>query len=132
MQRLRLRSPATRRDSFDHLRELDQNGFPIAIANIYNAGIEIVKGIVKAWDCTYKKGIKPTNYIGDIFGSLGGKPDFRSWQLDRRRCCQAEWWKWRFAEERWARSEVSRAPQGPHLCRPGAVSTSSRDRPICI
>ena len=24
----------------------------------------------------YKQGIKATNYIGDIFGSLGGVPDF--------------------------------------------------------
>ncbi|KAH8899165.1 NUP-domain-containing protein [Thozetella sp. PMI_491] len=61
---------------FDHLRVLDQNGFGIAIANIYNAGIEIVKGIIKGWDCTFKNGITPTNYIGDIFGSLGGIPDF--------------------------------------------------------
>ena len=54
----------------------DQNGFGIAIDNIYNAGVEIIKGILKNWDCTFKKGIKPTNYIGDIFGSLGGEPDF--------------------------------------------------------
>ena len=55
---------------------MDQNGFVIAIDNIYNAGIEIVKGILADWDYTFKAGIKPTNYIGDIFGSLGGKPDF--------------------------------------------------------
>lgn len=61
---------------YDHLLVLDQNGFPIAIDNIYNAGVEIVKGILKNWDCTFKKGVKPTNYIGDIFGSLGGEPDF--------------------------------------------------------
>ncbi|EOO00723.1 putative purine nucleoside protein [Phaeoacremonium minimum UCRPA7] len=62
--------------AFDHLRLSDQNGFGIAIDNIYNAGVEIIKGILKNWDCTFKKGIKPTNYIGDIFGSLGGEPDF--------------------------------------------------------
>ena len=28
------------------------------------------------WECTFKEGIKPTNYIGDIWGSLGGHPDF--------------------------------------------------------
>jgi hypothetical protein len=61
---------------FDHLRILDQNGFLIAIDNIYKAGVEIVQGILKDWDCTFKKGVKPTNYIGDIFGSLGGHPDF--------------------------------------------------------
>lgn len=61
---------------FDHLRVLDQNGFAIAIDNIYNAGVEIVKGIVERWDCGFNEGIKPTNYVGDIFGSLGGEPDF--------------------------------------------------------
>ena len=62
--------------AFRHLRELDQNGFLIAIDNIYLAGVEIIKGVLKNWDCTFKKGVKPTNYIGDIFGSLPGEPDF--------------------------------------------------------
>ncbi|KAH6978966.1 purine nucleoside permease-domain-containing protein [Fusarium venenatum] len=53
-----------------------QNGFGIAIANIFNAGIEIVKGIVHDWDETFKDGITAENYVGDIFGSLGGEPDF--------------------------------------------------------
>jgi len=47
-----------------------------AIANIYAAGVKIAKGIVDDWDCTFEAGIKPTNYVGDIFGSLGGDPDF--------------------------------------------------------
>jgi purine nucleoside permease (NUP) len=55
---------------------LDQNGFLIAIDNIYLAGVEIVKSVLGNWDCTFKKGVKPTNYIGDIFGSLAGEPDF--------------------------------------------------------
>lgn len=62
--------------AFDNLVTADQNGFEIAIENIYNAGVEIVKGILKNWDCTFKKGVTPANYIGDIFGSLGGEPDF--------------------------------------------------------
>jgi hypothetical protein len=61
---------------YEHLRVLDQNGFSIAIENIYYAGVEIVKGVLKKWDCSFAAGIKPTNYIGDIFGSLGGEPDF--------------------------------------------------------
>lgn len=44
--------------------------------NIYSAGIEIVKGIVEDWECTFKDGIKSNNYIGDIWGSLGGHPDY--------------------------------------------------------
>lgn len=55
---------------------MDQNGFVIAVDNIFNAGVEIVKGILAGWDGTFEAGIRPTNYVGDIFGSLGGTPDF--------------------------------------------------------
>jgi Purine nucleoside permease (NUP) len=48
----------------------------IAIENLFNVGIGIVRGIVSDWNCTYQRGIEPTNYIGDIFGSLGEEPDF--------------------------------------------------------
>jgi hypothetical protein len=61
---------------WEHLTRADQNGFHIAIANLYNAGIEIVKGILDNWNCTFERGVVPANYIGDIFGSLGGHPDF--------------------------------------------------------
>ncbi|OAA62747.1 purine nucleoside permease [Niveomyces insectorum RCEF 264] len=62
--------------AFDNLRIVDQNGFGIAIDNIYAAGVEIVRGILDGWETTFKAGVKPTNYVGDIFGSLGGQPDF--------------------------------------------------------
>lgn len=62
--------------AYDHLLINDQNGFEIAIENIYYAGIEIVKGVLSDWNCTFKDGVKPSNYIGDVFGSLGGEPDF--------------------------------------------------------
>ncbi|KAK3951087.1 purine nucleoside permease [Pseudoneurospora amorphoporcata] len=61
--------------AYQHLLE-DQNGFPTAVANLGKAGVEIVQGILQGWEQTFQKGIKPTNYIGDIFGSLGGQPDF--------------------------------------------------------
>lgn len=51
-------------------------GFEPAIMNIMLAGIKVVEGIVEGWDDVFGRGIKPTNYIGDIFGSLGGQPDF--------------------------------------------------------
>lgn len=54
----------------------NQGAFLPAIANIYLAGIKVVTGILDHWDEEFKKGIKPTNYIGDAFGSLGGTPDF--------------------------------------------------------
>ena len=68
--------PPPGQTDYDHLIFEDQNGFEIAVSNTYNAGIEVVRGIISGWSCTFRKGIKPTNYIGDIFGSLGGHPDF--------------------------------------------------------
>lgn len=62
--------------AYDHLLLSSQGGFEPSVENIYNAGIEIVRGILTSWNCTFAKGVAPTNYIGDIFGSLGGEPDF--------------------------------------------------------
>lgn len=54
----------------------DQGAFEPAIENIYNTGIEVVKGILDGWDSTFEKGVPTSNYIGDIFGTLGGTPNF--------------------------------------------------------
>ncbi|TFY57016.1 hypothetical protein EVJ58_g7280 [Rhodofomes roseus] len=54
----------------------DQGGFEPAIQNIYKAGIKVLEGIIEGWEGSFKKGIAPTNYVGDIFGTLGGTPDF--------------------------------------------------------
>ncbi|KAI9800320.1 MAG: hypothetical protein M1833_003434 [Piccolia ochrophora] len=54
----------------------EQGGFEIAISNIYLAGVEVVMGILDGWDAVFERGVEPSNYIGDIFGSLGGTPDF--------------------------------------------------------
>ncbi|KAF4594450.1 Purine nucleoside permease [Ophiocordyceps camponoti-floridani] len=59
-----------------HLTRIDQNGFVIAIENLYRAGMEIVRGILAGWHSTYSRGIPAPNYLGDVFGSLGGTPDF--------------------------------------------------------
>ena len=61
---------------WEHLVVSHQNGFDIAIDNIYNAGIAVVRGILNGWECGLADGVPPDNYIGDIFGSLGGEPDF--------------------------------------------------------
>jgi purine nucleoside permease len=60
----------------DNLFYAEQGGFEPAIQNIYIAGTPVVKGILAGWTKTFEKGVKPTNYIGDIFGTLGGTPDF--------------------------------------------------------
>ncbi|KAK4182988.1 purine nucleoside permease [Podospora australis] len=62
--------------AYEHLLVLQQNGFEVAIKNIYMAGIEIVRGIHAEWRSVFLKGVKPTNYVGDIWGTLGGHPDF--------------------------------------------------------
>jgi hypothetical protein len=54
----------------------EQGAFNPSIANIYNAGIEVVKGILNGWDSTFAAGMNASNYIGDIFGTLGGTPNF--------------------------------------------------------
>lgn len=61
---------------WEHLAVSDQNGFDIAIENTYRAGLPIVQGILEGWDNKFAKGIPASNYVGDILGSLGGKPDF--------------------------------------------------------
>lgn len=59
-----------------NLLYVNQGGFPPAIKNIYLAGIKVVTGILDGWNSTFEKGIKPTNYLGDAFATLGGSPDF--------------------------------------------------------
>ncbi len=59
-----------------NLLYVNQGGFPPAITNIYRAGIKVVMGVLDGWDSTFEKGLKPTNYAGDIFATLGGTPDF--------------------------------------------------------
>lgn len=68
--------PAPGQSSLEHLTVTNQNGLDIATANLYHAGIEVVRGIVSGWNSTFRQGVAPDNYIGDIFGSLGGFPDF--------------------------------------------------------
>lgn len=53
-----------------------QGAFEPAVQNLYLAGIQIVEGILKEWNSTFAQGVNATNYIGDIFGTLGGEPDF--------------------------------------------------------
>jgi purine nucleoside permease len=51
-------------------------GFEPSVLNLHIAGVPIIQGIISEWKQTFEGGIKPTNYVGDIFGSLGGEPDF--------------------------------------------------------
>lgn len=78
-----------------NLMYIDQGAFLPALANLYLAGIKVVVGILDGWDTKFEKGIKPSNYVGDIFATLGGTPDFGppdvqgSTNLKRRRALPA-------------------------------------------
>lgn len=48
--------------------------FRPAIEYIYQAAIEVLEAILQGWP-RFEKGIAARNYVGDIFGSLGGEPD---------------------------------------------------------
>jgi len=52
------------------------SGFAAAMMNLRVAGVPIVQGIVQGWEELFAAGIKPSNYVGDILGTLGGHPDF--------------------------------------------------------
>lgn len=54
----------------------DAGGFEPALANLYHAGIHVVQGILDGWHTTFVNGVRTHNYVGDIFGTLGGEPDF--------------------------------------------------------
>ncbi|KAH7141345.1 purine nucleoside permease, partial [Dactylonectria estremocensis] len=69
--------PPPEMDVLTHLRGEHLNGVQIAVDNIFLAGVEIVKGILGGWDKTFLSGIKPSNYVGDILGTIGGVPGFR-------------------------------------------------------
>ena len=51
-------------------------GYPLALRNMYLTGAQVVKGILDNWDNGFKKIVTAENYIGDIMGSLGERPDF--------------------------------------------------------
>ncbi|KAF2105867.1 purine nucleoside permease [Lophiotrema nucula] len=54
----------------------NQGAFEPAVQNIYLAGVKVVEGILGGWNTTFAQGVNATNYIGDIFGTIGGEPDF--------------------------------------------------------
>lgn len=60
----------------DNLFSVSQGAFQSSLYNLYLAGSRVVDGILKGWGCTFENGVKAENYIGDIFGTLGGTPDF--------------------------------------------------------
>ena len=67
--------PYANQTILDNLLDESQ-GFEPSIENIYLAGIKVIEGILHGWANRFEAGIKADNYVGDIFGTLGGEPDF--------------------------------------------------------
>jgi purine nucleoside permease len=69
------RAPPDETEVF-HLLYAQQQGFLPSIVNIFIAGSAIANDVLNNWDTLYAEGIKPTNYIGDLFNSLNySNPD---------------------------------------------------------
>lgn len=70
--------PSWANDTVGFFNEADQGGSHVAFVNLVNAGLPFVTDVISNWDSVYKSGdkYKPDNYIGDIYGTLGGTPDF--------------------------------------------------------
>jgi len=62
--------------AYDNLVNGQEAGYDASLQNLRIAGVLIVTTIVNEWETKFKMGVKLKNYIGDAFGSLGGKPDF--------------------------------------------------------
>lgn len=64
----------------DNLFYVPQGAFESAVGNLWGAGREVVRGIVGGWRRGegFERGVREREggYVGDLFGSLGGKPDF--------------------------------------------------------
>lgn len=72
-------------DPVFHLLHAEQGGFEVSITNIYVAGVKVVEGIINGWEKKFKGGVKANNYVGDIFGILGGNPDFGPGKISKKR-----------------------------------------------
>lgn len=55
---------------------MDKGGLGPSTRNLYLTALKVSEGILGEWATKFEAGIAPDNYIGDIFGSLGGKPSF--------------------------------------------------------
>ncbi|KAK6198020.1 purine nucleoside permease [Scheffersomyces amazonensis] len=55
-----------------------QGGISASLDNLVLAGTPIIHDILSKWDSVYEAGVKyeSKNYVGDIFGTLGGTPNF--------------------------------------------------------
>lgn len=70
--------PSLANNTVGFFNNVSQGGIGASLDNLVNAGLPFITDVLEHWDDVYESGkkFKPTNYVGDIFATLGGKPDF--------------------------------------------------------
>ncbi|SGZ52333.1 CIC11C00000005443 [Sungouiella intermedia] len=70
--------PSKANDTVSWFNNPKDGGSGAAYSNLVVAGLPIVSDILENWDDVYYSGkeFEPENYTGDIFNTLGGKPDY--------------------------------------------------------
>lgn len=76
--------PSRANDTVAWFNDPQSGGASAAFENLPIAGIPFVNDVLTHWEDVYKTGesFAPTNYIGDIFNTLGGTPDFGKSSFD--------------------------------------------------
>ncbi len=64
-------------DTVNFFNNVSQGGSYVAIENIYRAGLPFVNDVIANWASLYEtNSFDSDNYLGDVFGTLGGEPTF--------------------------------------------------------
>lgn len=76
--------PPPSMSAYEYFFNRSDGGISASLENLVIAGTPIIHDIVQNWDKIYKSGEKYSskNYVGDIFATLGGKPDFGKESFD--------------------------------------------------
>ncbi|CUM65697.1 uncharacterized protein PRCAT00003345001 [Priceomyces carsonii] len=70
--------PSLANDTVKFFTKTNEGGSIAAVENLVNAGFPFIRDVVQKWDKIYSSGKRfpSKNYVGDIYGTLGGIPDF--------------------------------------------------------
>ncbi|KAF1989411.1 hypothetical protein K402DRAFT_461290 [Aulographum hederae CBS 113979] len=74
------RAPPSSAGEVWNVLDAKADGLKIARENLYRVGVKIVEGVIREWEQGPKLGVGDglvtEEYVGDILGTLGGKPAF--------------------------------------------------------
>ncbi|RCK65660.1 Purine nucleoside permease [Candida viswanathii] len=76
--------PPPSMSAYEYFFNRTDGGISASLDNLVLGGTPIIHDIIQNWDKVYEKGIKyaSKNYVGDIFATLGGTPDFGKSSFD--------------------------------------------------